>query len=117
MNWLKIIAAVSLAALIAPVVILVYEGFGPLRTPSGYSDSVFRSIGLSLLSSAIAAIACVAIFTPLAYYFARNQTKIGETLADIPASIPHPIIGIAILVVQSADPLWKFPAVDRNQRI
>jgi molybdate/tungstate transport system permease protein len=106
MNWLKVIAAVSLALLIAPVVVLVYEGFGPLRTSSGYSYGVFRSIGLSLLSSAIAAIVCVAIFTPLAYYFARNQTKIGETLADIPASIPHPIIGIAILVLFS--PLTPF---------
>jgi molybdate/tungstate transport system permease protein len=101
MNWLRIISVVSLAILLVPVILLLYEGFGPLNSSSGYSYGVFRSIELTLLSSAIAAVVCVAIFTPLAYYLARNETKLGETLADIPASIPHPIIGIAILVLFS----------------
>jgi molybdate/tungstate transport system permease protein len=106
LNWLRAISVVSLALLIVPVLVLLYYGFGPLRNASGYSLSVFRSIELTLLSSAIAAVACVAVFTPLAYYFARNETKIGETLADIPASIPHPIVGVALLVLFS--PLTPF---------
>ena len=106
MNWLRVAAFVSLGALLVPVIVLLYEGFGPLRSPLGYELGVFRSIGLTLLSSAIAAAVCVAIFTPLAYYFARNESKIGETLADIPASIPHPIVGVALLVLFS--PLTPF---------
>ena len=41
------------------------------------------------------------LFTPLAYYLARNKNGIAETIADIPASIPHPIIGIALVVIDS----------------
>jgi molybdate/tungstate transport system permease protein len=106
MNWLKVISYFTLLLLIIPVILLLYEGFGPLRTPEGYSYAVFRSIELTVISSGIAAIACMIIFTPLAYYFARNESKLGETLADIPAMIPHPIIGIALLVL--ASPLTPF---------
>lgn len=109
MNWLRIISAVSLALLVIPVFLLLYEGFGPLREPVGYSLNVFRSIELTLISSAIAAVASVVLFTPLSYYFARNKNSIGETLSDIPASIPHPIIGVAILVLVSPlTPFGKF---------
>ena len=101
MNWLKLLAIVSLGVLIIPVLVLLYEGFGPYRSAMGYSYAVFRSIELTLLSSALAALACVVLFTPLAFYLARNESKLGETLADIPATIPHPIIGIAILVLFS----------------
>ena len=106
LNWLRIIAFLSLALLVVPVGFLLFEGFGPLRSPLGYSYDVFRSIELTLVSSAIAAGSCVAIFTPLSYYLARNESKLGETLADIPASIAHPIIGVALLVLFS--PLNSF---------
>ena len=106
MNWLRAIAYVTLLILIVPVLVLLFEGLGPLRTPAGYSIGVFKSIELSLISSAAAAIACVALFTPLSYYLARSQSKVGEALADVPASIPHPIVGVALLVLFS--PLTGF---------
>jgi len=106
LNWLKLISFISLALLVGPVVLLVYEGFGPLRNPIGYGFEVFRAIELTLISSAVAAVLCVALFTPLAYYFARNKNSLGEALSDVPASIPHPIIGVAILVIVS--PLTPF---------
>lgn len=106
MNWLRTISYFSLALLIIPIALLLYEGFGPLLTPEGYGTAAIRSIELTLLSSAIAALVCVILFTPLAYYFARNKNPLAETLSDIPASIPHPIIGIAILIL--ASPLTPF---------
>jgi molybdate/tungstate transport system permease protein len=106
LNWLKLVSGFSLALLVIPIFFLLYEGFGPLRDPIGYSYAVFRSVELTLISSAIAATVSVALFTPLAYYFARNKNSIGEALSDIPASIPHPIIGVAILVI--ASPLTPF---------
>jgi len=95
-----------LVILIVPVLILLYEGFGPLKDPIGYSNQVFRSIELTLISSAISAIVSVVLFTPLSYYFARNKNSLAETFADIPAAVPHPIIGVAILVL--ASPLTPF---------
>jgi len=106
LNWLKLIASLTLALLIVPIFLLLYEGFGPLRDPIGYGYEVIRAIELTLVSSAIAAALSVTIFTPLAYYFARTKNSLGEALSDIPASIPHPIIGVAILLIVS--PLTPF---------
>jgi len=106
LNWLKLLSGLSLILLVVPVFLLLYEGFGPLRDPIGYDFDVFRSIELTLVSSAIAAAVSVTLFTPLAYYFARNKDSFGETLSDIPASIPHTIVGVAILVIVS--PLTPF---------
>lgn len=106
MNWLKLIAYASLAIIVTPIALLLYEGFGPLINPIGYSYAVFLSIALTLLASGLAAVVCVILFTPLAYFFARNDTKISQSLADIPAAIPHPIVGIALLIF--ASPLTPF---------
>jgi molybdate/tungstate transport system permease protein len=84
-----------------PILVLLYEGFGPLRNPAGYSVTIFRSIELSLFSSAVTVLVCIALFTPLAYHLARNNDPAAATLSDIPASIPHPIVGIAILLLAS----------------
>ncbi len=109
MNWLKVVSYVALLLLVTPVLLLLYEGFGPLRVPVGYSYAVFRSIELTLISSALAALISVVVFTPLAYYFARNESKFAETLLDIPAMVPHPIIGVALLVLTSPlTPLGQF---------
>jgi len=61
LNWLRNISYFSLLLLIAPVFLLLYEGFGPLRNPLGYGVAVFRSIELTLLSSALAALVTVAV--------------------------------------------------------
>ncbi len=80
---------------------LLYWGLGPFNSPLGYSDTVFRSIELTLLACALAVVAEIILFTPLSYYLARNRNGVAETLADIPASIPHPIIGIALVMIDS----------------
>ena len=58
MNWLRVISYTVLIILVIPVLLLLYEGFGPMRTPSGYSSGVFRSIELTLVGSAIAVVVC-----------------------------------------------------------
>jgi len=101
MNWLRILAFVPLALLVLPVVALLYWGFGPMISSQGYSTQVFRSIFLTPLASAFTVVAEVVLFTPLSYYLARNRNALAETFADIPASVPHPIIGIALVVLDS----------------
>jgi molybdate/tungstate transport system permease protein len=103
---------VVLFLLIVPVLVLLYEGFGPMRTPVGYSLGVFQSIGLTLLACLTAVVAIAVLYTPLAYFFARThnaESRGLQTLSDIPASIPHPIVGIALLLLASPiTPLGKF---------
>lgn len=109
MNWLRAISLASLFLLLVPVVVLVYYGLGPLRSPAGFSPSVLRSIGLTLVSSAGAAAVDVALFTPLAYYLAREKDRVAETLVDVPVSIPHPIVGVALVILDSpGTPTGKF---------
>ena len=109
MNWLRVISYTVLTLLIIPILVLLYEGFGPMRTASGFSSGVFRSIELTLLGSTIAVLIAVVLYTPLAYYFARTESTITQGIADIPASIPHPIVGIALLILVSPlTPLGQF---------
>ncbi len=109
MNWLRIISITVLVLLLVPVIVLLYYGLGPFRTAAGYSTLVFRSIELSLFSSAVAVVVDVILFTPLAYYLARGRDRVAEALVDIPISVPHPIIGVALLILDSPiTPTGKF---------
>lgn len=101
MNWLRIISLITVFLLLIPIIILLYYGLGPFRTPAGYSFAVFQSIELSLFSSAIAAIVDIVLFTPVSYYLARRKDTLVESLVDIPVGIPHPIIGVALLILDS----------------
>jgi len=101
MNWLRIISLVSLLLLLVPVVTILYYGLGPLRSQAGYSLNVLRSIELTLFASATAAVLDIVMFTPLAYYLARGRDRLAETLVDVPVSIPHPIVGVALVILGS----------------
>ena len=109
MNWLRAISLAALLLLLVPILILLYYGLGPFRTPAGYSTAVLRSIALSLFSSALAVAIDILVFTPLAYYLARGRDRLAESLVDIPVSVPHPIIGVALLILDSPlTPTGKF---------
>jgi len=101
LNWLRTVSLTTVFLLLVPIAILLYYGLGPFRTPAGYTLGVFQSIGLSVVSSGLAAMIDIAVFTPLAYYLARVKDPLTESLVDIPVGIPHPIIGVALLILDS----------------
>jgi molybdate/tungstate transport system permease protein len=101
MNWLRVLSIAAVLLLLVPIVVLLYYGLGPLRTPEGYAIGIFQSIGLSVVSAALAAVIDVILFTPLAYYLAREKDTLVESLVDVPVGIPHPIIGVALLILDS----------------
>jgi len=101
MNWLRLISIASLLLLLVPILTLLYYGLGPFRDAAGFSAQVLRSIELTLFSSALAVVVDFILFTPLAYYLARGNDRITESLVDIPVSVPHPIIGVALLILDS----------------
>lgn len=109
MNWLKLVSYVFLVLLIIPVLVLLFEGFGPMISSRGYSIALFRSVEITLIGSIIAVVISILLYTPVAYHFARNESRITQSIADIPASIPHPIVGIALLVLVSPlTPIGQF---------
>lgn len=101
MNWLRAVSFAAVFLLLVPIAVLLYEGLGPLRTTAGLTTGVFRSIELSVSSSALAAAVDFVLFTPLAYYMARSTDAVAESLVDIPVGIPHPIVGVALLILDS----------------
>ena len=101
MNWLRAVSIAAVVLLLIPIAVLLYYGLGPFRSPAGYTTAVFRSIELSIVASAVAALIDFALFTPVAYYLARGNDAIVESLIDIPVGIPHPIIGVALLILDS----------------
>jgi molybdate/tungstate transport system permease protein len=101
MKILKIIS-VFLALLISlPVLLLIYLGLFVYRSPQAFSSQFLNSILLTFISSFAAIIIIFFLFTPLAYYLARENDSLINSLVDIPASIPHPIVGIALILIES----------------
>ena len=98
---ISIWAYASLAALSVPMLILLFYGLVVYRSPLGFSLTVLQSIALTLFASAAAATLVFLLFTPAAYHLSRRSNDVLETAADLPASIPHPIVGISLLLLDS----------------
>lgn len=101
MDTLRLVSYVSVALLTLPVALLLYLGLAVYRSSAGFGSEVIDSIALTLLASGAAALLIFAVFTPLAYELARRENRALETLSDIPAAIPHPVAGLALLILGS----------------
>lgn len=106
LDGLALFSIVVTVLIIVPIAFILVYGFAIYHSSIGFSSIVFRSIALTIFSSAIAALFVFLLFTPLAYHLSRISNSAMETISDIPASIPHPIVGIAFLLVVS--PLTPF---------
>ncbi len=99
--WLFIALVLFIVA--APILYLGYEGsIGSFSNPSlSLSRDVIGSIVLTIVSSAIASLIALILGIPVAYYLARYDFRgkdIVEALIDLPTTVPHPLVGIAILL-------------------
>lgn len=100
-DLIRIWSTVSIVLLSVPTAMLLFYGLVIYRSPLGFGSPVFMSIELTLFSSAVAAAIVFIVFTPVAYQLSRQRDDIIETASDIPVSIPHPIIGISLLLLGS----------------
>ncbi len=108
-DGLWIIAGISVFLTAVPTAYILFYGFVVFHSSLGFSRIVFESIGLTLFSSGLAALVIFIVFTPLGYELARTKHTVWEAISDIPASIPHPIVGIAfLLMVSPLTPLGRF---------
>jgi ABC-type sulfate transport system, permease component len=100
-DTLSLIAYISIALLLIPVALLLWLGLAVYRSSLGFGAAVFDSIALTFSASAASSIIIFLLYTPLSYELARRSNAVAESLSDIPASIPHPIAGIALLFLGS----------------
>jgi molybdate/tungstate transport system permease protein len=97
-----VLSSVFLLFLLAPVVGLVVAG-GARGLGSLASDAELRgALLLTVTSATIATLLGVLGATPLAYLLARRSfpgRAVVSALMDLPLVIPHPVAGIALLLV------------------
>ncbi|MCL4331197.1 MAG: ABC transporter permease [Candidatus Thermoplasmatota archaeon] len=108
-DLLWVFSVVSVAIISIPIVLILIYGLAIYHDRQGYGITVMKAIALTLFTSILAAVLVFIVFTPLAYELSSRVHRGMETIADIPASIPHPIVGIAILILGSPfTPTGKF---------
>lgn len=97
-----ILSSLFLLFLVGPVAGLVASG-GARGFASLASDGELRaSLALTAVTATIATLLGVICATPLAYLLARKNFRgraIVSALMDLPLVIPHPVAGIALLLV------------------
>ena len=93
---------VIMAFIILPLIqMMTAPSVGMLKETMKDKD-VVRSIGLSMYTAGLAALISFFFGTPLAYLLARSDfrgKRLVESIIDLPITIPHPVVGIAILSV------------------
>lgn len=101
MRILRVVSIFLVLIIVLPVLLLVYFGLFVYKSPQVFSFHFLNSIILTLISSFVAVVLIFLLFTPLAYYLARENDPLIDSLVDIPASIPHPIVGVALVLLGS----------------
>ncbi len=97
---MRIAALIGIALMSLPVLVVIVYG-APLMTRGVGLNGLAESIELTLASSLLAAAMDAVLLTPAAYFFSRHPASVADSIADLPASIPHPVIGIAIVLALS----------------
>lgn len=104
-RWAPFAAATALSVIFlsGPIAYLAYQStLGPFSDLGGsFRSEVLSSIALTMISSLAAAGLSAIVGLPTAYYLARGGSRLRglvEAALDLPAAIPHPIIGIAVLL-------------------
>lgn len=114
------LASIFLLFLVTPIAELVITGGGSgLRKLT--TDAELRSSLWLTLTTATAAVLCgVAGGTPIAYLLARRQFRgraILSAVLDLPLLIPHPVAGIALLLVLGRNSAVGGAALEAGIRI
>ncbi len=97
---MRIAALIGIILMSLPVLVVIVYG-APLLVRGVGLNGLAESIELTLVSSLLAAAMDAALLTPAAYFFSRHSASVADSIADLPASIPHPVIGIAIVLALS----------------
>ncbi len=100
--FVALIASVFLLFVLAPVVGLVATGGGRGLSALGRDAELRASLALTAMTATIATILGVVGGTPIAYLLARRDfpgRSIVAAVMELPLVIPHPVAGIALLLV------------------
>jgi len=106
--------------LFAPILELVATAGGDGVRKLATDEELRASLGLTAIAATIATVAGVVAATPLAYLLARYNFRGRAILAaiiDLPLLIPHPVAGIALLLVLGRESAVGGTLLDMGIRI
>ena len=98
----SIFGAVMVLFLVAPILRMILAGSQEGLTEALRSPEVRSSIALTLLCALLATGVGMVLGVPLAYLLARRSffgKRFIEAVIDVPVVIPHPVVGMALLLV------------------
>lgn len=100
-RWLLIPAALLVLYLFFPVLRLLWAG-APGLAGALLDPAVRQSLGITLAAAAMATAIGLVLAVPLGYVLARRQfwgQRPLRAFLDLPLVIPHPVVGIALLLI------------------
>jgi len=101
--WLCLASgALVLAFILIPILHLMMRPSAESLGRAVTDIDVISAIRLSLATSLAAAAIAVIMGTPFAYLLARSSfrgKRVVESIIELPIVIPHPVVGIAILII------------------
>ncbi len=101
-GWLFVLPSLGLAALLGlPLLALVWRAAGKEFLAFALAPTAMAAMRISLLTSTLSCLLCIALGMPLAYILARWEFpgKIAlELLVDLPVVLPPSVAGLALLM-------------------
>lgn len=113
-------ASLLLLFLAAPILRLVTEAGGEGLQRLGTDSELRSSLALTALTATVATLLGVIGGTPLAWLLARREfpgRAVLSALLDLPLLIPHPVAGIALLLVLGRESAVGGTALEMGLRI
>jgi molybdate/tungstate transport system permease protein len=113
-------ASLFLLFLVTPIAELVVTGGASGIRKLGTDGELRSSLWLTLVTATAAVLCGVAGGTPIAYLLARRQFRgraVLSAILDLPLLIPHPVAGIALLLVLGRNSAVGGAALEAGLRI
>ena len=109
-QWLRVLpallAATCLFFLAAPLIELVLGALGIVSSPAAESladdQQLLSALWVSFISATCSTVFCLFLGYPLSYLLARDRMPavlLVRSLLSLPLMLPHPVAGIALLLV------------------
>lgn len=98
----SLLGAAIVLFLLAPIVRMIFAGSRVGLADALSSSEVRVAIVLTIVCALLATLAGTVLGVPLAYLLARRSffgKRFIEAAVDVPVVIPHPVVGIALLLV------------------
>jgi len=98
----SVLGAAIVLFLVAPMIRMIFAASYDGLAEALASTEVRKAIALTVICGLLSTVAGLVLGIPLAYLLARRSfpgKRVIEAVVDVPVVIPHPVVGIALLLI------------------